>query len=108
MSEEAKTKTESRPSGLQRRQESEGERSKRELRQKIRSIREGHTTGGYCDSEALVVEEKKLHAILSKELDEAKAEHGYSPDPKFKHPTIRTIEVELNGLSYKPRLVVAE
>lgn len=78
------------------------------FRKNIRQIREGHLTGGYCDSEALKGEEKKLYAVLATELEEAKAKFGYSPDPKFKHPTIRAIELELNGLSWKPRLVVAE
>lgn len=94
---------------LQRSKESEERNSiKAELRKKIKGIREGHTTGGYCESEALKAEEKKLHAVLSTELEEAKSKFGYSPDPKFKHPTIRALELERDGLSFKPRLVVAE
>lgn len=108
MSEEKnKTQVESRTGGLQR-QESSREKEKRELRKKIRSIREGHLTGGYCETEALQAEEKKLYAILKQEFDELTAQHGYSPDPRFKHKDIRTVEVELNGLSWKPRLVVAQ
>jgi hypothetical protein len=99
-------------SSLQR-QESGGESQEREqvkknLRKKIIAIRQGHATGGYCETEQLIGEEKKLHAILSSELEQLKARHGYSPDPKFKHPEIRAVEVELHGLSFKPRLVVAE
>lgn len=95
--------------GLQRRSESrEAEVIKAGLRQNIKAIREGHLTGGYCKTEELVAEEKKLHAILSKELETAKRDYGYSPDPKFKHPTIRAIEVELHGLAFKPKLVVAD
>jgi hypothetical protein len=77
------------------------------LRTNIKAIREGHLTGGYCDTEKLHAAERALHPILTKELEAAKAKHGYSPDPKFKHPEIRVLELELNGLSWKPRLVVA-
>lgn len=99
------------PSGtgsLQRSEEGERSEVKAALRKKIRSIREGHSTGGYCETEKLHQEERKLHAILSTELEEAKAKHGYSPDPKFKPAAVRTIELELNGLSWKPKLVVAQ
>ncbi len=99
MNESKKEEAQQRSGGLQR-----GEKEK--LREKILSIRHGHTTGGYCDSETLKVEEKKLHKILSAELAEAKEKFGYSPDPKFKHANIRAIEVELYGLSWKPELVV--
>lgn len=96
-------------SGTHTLQRDEGrEIEKQKLRQKIRSIREGHTTGGYCDSEALKVEEKKLDKILRAELKEAIDRHGYSPDPRFKAKEVRDIEVELNGLSWKPTLVVKE
>lgn len=112
VSEKDKTETAGGVSGLQRGPSSseskERERIKTELRKKITSIRQGHTTGGYCETEKLLEVEKQLHAILSAELEEAKAKHGYSPDPKFKHPTIRAIEVELYGLAFKPKLVVAE
>lgn len=106
---EDKTKTQAvaGTGSLQRSEESERGKIKEQLRKKIRSIREGHNTGGYCETEALQAEEKKLHAILSTELEEAKAKFGYSPDPKFKPSQVRTIELELNGLSYKPKLVVA-
>lgn len=108
--EEAKVK--SGPRGLQRGTSSEEAREREEiksgLRKKIRSIREGHTTGGYCDTDTLVAEEKKLHAILATELEEAKAKHGYSTDPKFKHPDIRKLELEINSLAFRPRLVVAD
>lgn len=104
-----KAQTQSGPSGLQRQAESrEREGIKAEVRKKIRAIREGHNTGGYCETEKLIEAEKPLHAILSAELEELKRRHGYSPDPKFKHPEIRAVEVELHGLSFKPRLVVAE
>lgn len=112
MNEETKTQTQQGTGSLQRRESREeiGEREKikANLRLEIRSIREGHGTGGYCQTEKLVAVEKKLHAILSTELEALKKEHGYSPDPKFKHPNIRAVEVELNGLSFRPRLVVAE
>lgn len=99
-----KTKVESGTGSLQRREGSDKEK----LRQKIRSIREGHTTGGYCETESLHAEEKKLDKILRAELKEAIDKHGYSPDPRFKHKLVREIEVELNGLSWKPTLVVKE
>lgn len=110
MRNEGEEKTQSGTGGIQRGSQgkgSEAEQVKAELRKKIRSIREGHATGGYCETEKLQAEEKKLDAILRKELDEAKAEFGYSPDPKFKHTKVREIELELNGLSWRPRLVVA-
>lgn len=68
------------------------------LRQKIRSIREGHATGGYCDTAALHVEEKKLDAILRTDLEAAK--EGSIEQ--------RNIKRELASLSYRPRLVVAQ
>lgn len=112
MNEKDQTKDQSRAGSLQRgpsREEiAEREQIKANLRLEVRAIREGHSSGGYCNTEKLVQVEKKLHAILSTELEELKARHGYSPDPKFKHPHIRAVEVELNGLAYKPRLVVAE
>lgn len=93
--------------GLQR--EAGRERNTKDwLRQKIQAIRAGHLTGGYCETEALHAEEKKLDKILRKELEDAKAKHGYSPDPKFKHAEVRALELELNGLSWKPELVVKE
>lgn len=79
---------------------------KEKLRKNIKAIREGHTTGGYCETEALHAEERKLDKVLRKDLAAAKEKHGYSPDPKFKHPEIRAIELELHGLSWKPELVV--
>ena len=85
----------------------EGSDAKDGIRKNIRKIREGHLTGGYCESEALQAEEKKLYAILATELEAAKQKHGYSPDPKFKHTKVRELELEINGLSWKPRLVVA-
>lgn len=91
--------------GLQR---DEKEKVKAELRHKILSIRQGHTTGGYCDSEALKAEEKKLDKVIRVELAEAIEKHGYSADPKYKHKEVREIEVELNGLSWKPTLVVKD
>lgn len=112
MNEEQKTKTQPGTGSVQRRtsreEVSEREKIKANLRIEVRSIREGHGTGGYCNTEKLVAVERKLHAILSTELEELKAEHGYSPDPKFKHPHIRAVEVELNGLAFRPKLVVAE
>jgi hypothetical protein len=111
---EEKEKAERGPASLQRGprggESAEGQREKRkaELRTKIRSIREGHTTGGYCDTEKLKIEEKELHKLLSEEFEAACAIHGYSPDPKFKHKAVRDLEVELNGLSWKPKYVVAE
>lgn len=78
------------------------------LRKKRISIREGHVTGGYCDTEALLEVEKEIFGVLSKDLEAAKEKHGYSPDPKFKHAEVRAIELELNGLAFRPRLVVAE
>jgi hypothetical protein len=81
---------------------------KAELRSRIHSIRAGHMTGGYCDTERLVIEERKLHALLAPELEQLKLKHGYSPDPKFKHGAIRAVELELNGLAYKPKLVEME
>jgi len=99
------TKTQSGASSLQRE-----EKSSRieKLRQERRAIREGHLTGGYCDTEKLLAVEKEIHAILAKDLEAAKEKHGYSPDPKFKHPEVRNIELELHGLAFRPRLVVAE
>jgi hypothetical protein len=96
-----KEKTERGPGGLQRGTEKE------KLRREIKAIREGHLTGGYCETETLHAQEKKLDKILRAELEESKAKHGYSPDPKFKHPEIGVLELELNGLSWKPLLVAA-
>ncbi len=108
---EEKTKTQSGPGSIQRQtkgDESERQRIKGKFREEIKAIREGHATGGYCDTEKLKASERKLHGVLATELEELKAKFGYSPDPKFKHPSIRAVEVELYGLSYKPELVVKE
>jgi len=107
-----KAKTQSGLGSLQREasqaESRQREKIKDELRKKIQVIRQGHHTGGYIETEKLHEEEKKLDAILRTELEEAKQQHGYSPDPKFKPEAVRKIELELNGLSWKPRLVVAE
>jgi len=87
--------------------EQKAEAHKDELRKNITAIRQGHLTGGYCDTDKLRAEEKKLHVILAKDLEDAIKKHGYSPDPKFKHAEVRSIELELNGLSYKPKMVAA-
>jgi len=104
-----KTETQRGPGSVQRETssgETQRQEFKAELRKKIQAIRQGHATGGYCETEKLIGEERKLHAVLCTELEELKLKHGYSPDPRFKHPTIRAVEVELNGLSFRPRLVV--
>jgi hypothetical protein len=80
--------------------------AKATLRKKIEAIRKGHVTGGYCETEALKEAEKELHKVLSAELEAEIKTHGYSPDPKFKAPSIRALEIELNGMAYKPKLVV--
>lgn len=97
-----KEKAESGAGGVQRGPDKE------KSRKQIKSIREGHYTGGYVETEALHAEEKKLDKLLRKELEAAKEKHGYSPDPKFKHAEIRALELELHGLSWKPLLVVSE
>lgn len=86
---------ESRPGSIQR-EESAGEKK---IRATIKAIREGHTTGGYCDTEALKAEEKKLHAILATKLEAAEKERD--------QPAIKSLNREINSLAYKPRLVVA-
>jgi len=100
-----KAKTESGAGGLQREAESR-EAEKQHLRKKIKAIREGHATGGYCETEKLHEEEKHLSKLLRADLEEAKKKHGYSPDPQFKPKEVRAIELELHGLSWKPELVV--
>lgn len=92
--------------GLQRKAEGR-EVEKNKLRKEIKAVREGHATGGYCETEKLQAAEKQLYKILSGELAEAKEAHGYSPDPRFKHKDIRAVEVELHGLCWKPLLVEA-
>jgi len=89
--------------GSLQRKEGSVEEVKADLRKKIRSIREGHGTGGYCDTEALKAEEKKLHHVLSVEIEEAEAKHDHQSQ------AIATANKrELAGLSYRPKLVVAE
>lgn len=101
-----KEKTQSGTGSLQR--EAGGHEVKTEkLRKEIKAIREGHRTGGYCETEELHAQEKALWRILSEDLEAAKKKHGYSPDPKFKHAEVRALELEINGLSWKPQLVVA-
>jgi len=100
-----KTKTESGAGGLQR-SPSQSEENLEALRQERRSVREGHRSGGYCDTEALHKIEKQIWQVLTARLDAAKKKHGYTPDPRFKHADIRAIELELDGLAWKPTLVV--
>lgn len=91
-----------------RRVERQEESAEASIRKKIVSIRAGHTTGGYCDTEALHNEEKKLYHILAVRLEEAEAKHGTHFKAEFQHPTVRALKLEINGLSYKPQLVVKE
>jgi hypothetical protein len=104
MSEEKKT--ESGAGGLQRSQTTR-EQEKDILRYERRQIREGHLSGGYCNTEKLLNVEGRLWRLLAEDIEEAKEKHGYSPDPKFKHPEIRKLELERDGLAFRPRLVVA-
>jgi FKBP-type peptidyl-prolyl cis-trans isomerase (trigger factor) len=102
--EEAKAEAQRRPGSLQR--ETKGEQVTREqikanLRKEIKAVREGHVTGGYCDTEALQAQEKKLHAILTKELEDIGSTQDYA---SVEHRKL--INKELAGLSWKPRLVV--
>lgn len=100
-----KAKVESGPDSLQRKEKGS---SIEALRKKRVAIKEGHLTGRYCDTEALIEVEKEIYTTLSKDLEAAKKKHGYSPDPKFKHAEIRALELEINGLAFRPRLVVAD
>lgn len=110
MNEEAKAKAVSGAGSLQRSTGSESERQQiiAGLRQKIEAIRRGHATGGYCETEKLQGEERKLARFLDEDIAALKEKHGYSPDPKFKHKDIRALEVERNGFSWQPTLVVKE
>jgi hypothetical protein len=81
----------------------EKERIKEGYRKKIRSIREGHITGGYCETEILQQAEKSLASILNTELEEI--ERSGQPGQAQR---IFAIERELRGFSWKPRLVVAQ
>jgi len=71
-----------------------------EQRKKVQAVRQGHATGGYCESESLKAEEKILAKILSEAIEHAKK---IGDDV-----TVRSYTREINGLSWKPRLVVAE
>lgn len=108
---EDKTHHQSGTGSVQRSQKEGSGRAKEDrlktLRKERMAIKEGHTTGGYCDTEALHAKEKEIWKVLSEDLAAAKEKHGYSADPKFKHPEIRALELEINGLSWKPQLVVA-
>jgi len=104
----SKTETQSRTDSLQQKESSLREEAKSLLRKKRKAIREGHATGGYCETGALLDVEKDLYKLLSRDMEEAKAKYGYSPDPKFKPKEVRDIELELHGLAYKPALVVKE
>lgn len=106
MNEEVKTQAAARTGSLQPQASGAREVEKQKLRREVEAVRRGYTTGGYCETEKLQEKEKPLAKLLAQELDELKQKHGYSPDPKFKHPEIRAVEVELNGLSWKPQLVV--
>jgi len=86
--------------------EEEGAESR--CRAKIKSIREGHTTGGYIATEALQEEEKKLWRILTDKLAVEEKKHGTHHRAEFQHPEVRRLRVELNGLAFKPQLVVKE
>lgn len=92
---EKKGHTQSGAGGIQR-ETSAGEIK---IREQIESIREGHTSGGYIDTEALHDEEKKLHAILLTKLEAAEKENDRA--------AIKSITREINGLAFRPRLVVA-
>jgi hypothetical protein len=103
MNNENQAKTQPGAGGLQRPpgsgQSNEREQNKNALRKERQAIKEGHATGGYCQTEKLHAVEKKLHAILTEERDQA-VEDGDKP-------TAKTTAHELAGFSYAPRLVVA-
>ena len=105
MSEETKTQTLARAGGLQRSAEESKEREsiKAKIRKEIAIIRQGHATGGYCDSEKLRAAERPLYTILASELEELEAKVA-NPN----NPATVAVRRELAGLSYQPRLVVAK
>lgn len=74
-------------------------RIKEAVKAKVEAVRQGHTTGGYCDTDSLMEGERQLHAIISAEIEEAQIIRDSG--------AIKRLERELAGLAYRPRLVVA-
>jgi len=105
MSNESKTQTESGPDRLQRsaKEISSTGPVEKDLRKKITAIRQGHLTGGYCETETLHAEEKKLHKIISDQIAELEDK---KPNNWQQHTA--ALRKELAAFSWKPRLVVAD
>jgi len=103
MKNEDEEKTQRGTGSLQRSKEGgDAENKKAELKKEIRGIREGHTTGGYCETVKLLEKEKELHNIIVKEIEDL--EHSKEAGSGLKAATLKR---ELAGLAYRPRLVVA-
>ncbi len=98
MSNEEKSKTQPGISSLQR--ETSSEKGQPDLETQIKAIREGHTTGGYCDTEELHKKEKQLFRILTAALEEAEKDR--------EHERVRILKRRIEALSFRPKLVVAE
>jgi len=102
MNEKNKAKVESGPRSLQREALEGGSDEELTLRQKIKAIRQGHTTGGYCDTEALHAAEKQLAPFLHDRIAICTEQHSFDAVQAK-----RITERELASLAWKPRLVVA-
>jgi len=68
------------------------------LRAEIETIRKGHLTGGYCDTEILVEAERKLFNALNAEIHDL----GNTPEHNKRRAEL---EKEIRGLAYRPKLV---
>jgi hypothetical protein len=88
--------------GASRSESQEREQIKDALRKERRAVKEGHLTGGYCETEALHKVERKLHAILSAEIEECEAQPNEGNATRK-----RALQRELAAFSWKPKLVVA-
>lgn len=86
--------------GIQRGEKEARQRIKRAIEKDCQSIREGHTSGGYCDTEQLLASEKRLAAIIQTEIEEAI--EARDRNLQF------ALERQLRGFAWKPRLVVAQ
>jgi len=102
VNEKAKEEAVAGTGGLQRSAEARGQKIC-ELRLNRRQVKEGHTTGGYCDTVALHAIEKALAKVIGEEITELEKVGSIAAGN-----AAQIYKRELAGLAWKPKLVVAQ
>jgi len=96
---EEKTKAQSGTGSLQ---QGASQSREQKVRSKINAIRQGHATGGYCDTDALKEQEKELDGILVEKIKALEI-----ADASGNRAAVALIERERKSFAWKPKLVVS-